>query len=117
MEWYTGVLKKYAEFNGRAGRQEFWMFFAIHVGIFVVLAIIDAALGLNSVLPGLYWLATIVPVVAVGIRRLHDIGKPGIWILLGLIPCVGLILLYFFAQESVAGPNEYGDAPSGAPAA
>lgn len=115
MEWYTGVLKKYAEFNGRAGRQEFWMFVAIHVGIFVVLAIIDAVIGLNNVLVGLYWLATIVPVIAVGIRRLHDIGKPGIWILLGLIPCVGLYLLFLCAQESV-GPNEYGEGPSAAAA-
>ncbi|WP_109505631.1 DUF805 domain-containing protein [Nocardioides speluncae] len=119
MDQYIGVLKNYTKFDGRAGRNEFWMFFLFHVIIFVVLSIIDSVvLSANGfgILSGLYWLGTIVPSIAVGIRRFHDIGKPGIWILLGLIPCVGgLVLLYFYAQESV-GPNEYGEGPSAAAA-
>lgn len=112
---YTGVLKKYAEFNGRAGRTEFWTFALISLGIAIVLAIVDSIIGLNGILPFVYYLAVLVPSLAVGVRRLHDVGKPWVFILLGLIPCVGLVLIYFFIQESV-GPNEYGDAPS-APAA
>lgn len=108
MEWYTGVLKKYAEFNGRARRKEFWMFAAINFGIAVVLSIIDAVLSLGSILPGLYYLAVLVPSLAVGFRRMHDIGKSGWWILL---PIVNII---FAIQEGVAGPNEHGDDPKAA---
>jgi uncharacterized membrane protein YhaH (DUF805 family) len=118
MDWYIGVLKNYTKFDGRARRKEFWMFFLFHVIAIVVLSIIDSVL-FNSqgigILSGLYILATLVPYIAVGIRRFHDIGKPGLWILIGLIPFVGgLILLYFFVQEGVAGPNEYGEDPKAA---
>jgi len=105
-------LTKYAEFNGRAARPEFWWFMGAQ---FVV------GLILNMVLPmlgGLFSLAMLVPSLAAGSRRLHDIGKSGWLQLLGLIPIIGCILLiYWAAQPGEPGANKYGAPPSDAPAA
>ena len=93
---------KYAEFKGRADRAEFWWFALFQ---FVVLAIIGMV---SHMLYGIACLALLLPALAVGARRLHDIGKNGWFLLIGLIPFVGwLVLIYFFVQPS--GPaNEYG---------
>ena len=102
-------LTKYADFNGRAARPEFWWF---------VLAQIVVSLILNTILPllgGLFSLAVLVPSIAVGSRRLHDIGKSGWLQLLGLIPIVGwIILIYWAAQPGDASANQYGSPPESA---
>lgn len=106
---------KYVEFKGRADRAEFWWFFLFQ---FVVLAIIGMV---SNTLYVIATLALLLPGLAVGARRLHDIGKSGWFLLIGLIPLIGwLVLIYFFVQPS--GPaNEYGalvaapDAPTVAP--
>ena len=103
-------LTKYADFNGRAARPEFWWF---------VLAQFVVALILNMVLPvlgGLFSLAMLVPSLAAGSRRLHDIGKSGWLQLLGLIPLVGwIILIYWAAQPGDSAANQYGSPPETAP--
>jgi uncharacterized membrane protein YhaH (DUF805 family) len=93
---------KYVEFKGRADRAEFWWFALFQ---FVVLAIVGMV---STMLYGLAALAFLLPGLAVGARRMHDIGKSGWWLLIGLIPFVGwIILIYFLVQPS--GPaNEYG---------
>ena len=100
-------LTKYAEFNGRAARPEFWWF---------VLAQMVVGLILNMVLPlvgGLFSLAMLVPSLAVGSRRLHDIGKTGWLQLLGFIPIIGwIILIYWAAQPGETGTNKYGPPPT-----
>jgi len=115
MEWYLSVLKKYAVFDGRARRKEYWMFFLCNLGIAVVLNIIDAVLG-TGVLGLLYSLAILCPGVGVTIRRLHDTGRSGWWALIALVPLVGLVLLYFMAIEGDKGANAYGPDPKGMPA-
>lgn len=104
-------LTKYADFNGRAARPEFWWF---------VLAQVVVALILQMVLPllgGLFSLAVLVPSLAVGSRRLHDIGKSGWLQLLGFIPLIGwAILIYWAAQPGDAAANQYGPPPEAAPA-
>lgn len=66
----------------------------------------------GSVLEGLYYLAVLVPGIAVGVRRLHDIGKSGWSILIGLIPIVGpIILIVWFVQKGNPEANEYGEVP------
>ena len=101
----TCLQKKYVDFSGRAGRPEFWWFFLFQVIVFVVTGLVSDML---------YWLAFLglfLPGLAVGARRLHDIGKSGWFLLLGLVPVLGfLVLLYFFVQPS-AGANEYGSGP------
>ncbi|MFJ5532914.1 DUF805 domain-containing protein [Streptomyces sp. NPDC093261] len=116
MNWYVDVLKKYAVFNGRARRQEYWMFVLFNVIISVVLAIVDFALN-TSILGLLYTLAVLLPALGVAVRRLHDTGKSGWWLLIGLIPLVGgIILIVFFATEGTPEPNQYGTNPKLTPA-
>ncbi|QFS82746.1 Inner membrane protein YhaH [Roseivivax sp. THAF40] len=107
---------KYATFQGRAARPEFWYF-----ALFLVLGnflcgLIDRALfGTSaagqpvSILGALFSLAVFLPWIAVGVRRLHDVNKSGWWYLLVLIPVIGaLVLLYFFVQRGAGGANDYG---------
>lgn len=119
MNWYIEVLKKYAVFSGRARRQEYWMFVLFNVIIALVLGIIDqiaaiASLGSNGVLSALYGLAVLLPSLAVGVRRLHDTGRSGWWMCIGLIPIIGaLVLLIFAIQDSQPTDNQYGLNPKG----
>lgn len=115
MEWYVRVLKKYAVFTGRARRTEYWMFVLFNVIISICLYVIDGAItGFSlethsSVLQTIYGLAVLVPSLAVGARRLHDTGRTGWWLLIGLVPCIGaIVLIIFMVQDSQPGENEYG---------
>ena len=122
MEWYLKVLKQhYADFGGRARRQEYWMFCLFNIIIAILLGVmagIGAAVldtGAFLLLPNLYSLAVLIPGIAVSVRRLHDTGKSGWYLLVGLIPVVGVfILLYFMVVDSTPGNNEYGPNPKGA---
>ena len=106
MDWYLMVLKKYAVFDGRARRKEYWMFFLFNVIIAVVLGVIGGLLGDNrGLLANIYSLAVLVPGVAVAIRRMHDIGKSG-WFM--LIPIYNLILA---CEDGNRGDNQYGPDP------
>jgi len=105
------VLTKYVTFTGRARRSEFWWFGLFALIVYVVAAIIDAAAGI-SVFTIIVALALFLPSLAVTVRRLHDTGRSGWWILIGLIPLVGgLVLLVFECQDSQPGSNNYGPSP------
>ncbi len=107
------VMKKYADFNGRAQRQEYWMFTLVAVIINVLLSIIGGILG-TAVIGMIFGLAVLVPSVAAGVRRLHDTGRSGWWMLIALVPLIGgLALLYFFILDSTPGENKYGPNPKG----
>jgi uncharacterized membrane protein YhaH (DUF805 family) len=94
MEYYTGVLKKYAVFDGRASRKEYWMFVLINFVIGIILGMVSTALSdKNNFISNIYSLAVLIPSLAVGARRLHDINKSGWWQLLCLIPIIGWIWL------------------------
>jgi uncharacterized membrane protein YhaH (DUF805 family) len=119
MQWYLKVLRQYADFTGRARRTEFWMFILFSVLISLVLALADWALGLQ-VLPGtttgvlgaLYGVAVLIPTLAVTVRRLHDTGRSGFWIFIGLVPVVGaIVLLVFEVMEGQRGDNAHGPDP------
>lgn len=117
MNWYIGVLKKYAVFSGRARRKEYWMFVLINIVVSVGLAIADNVLGTVSqagvgMLGALYSLGVLIPSLAVGVRRLHDTDRSGWWLLIGLIPLIGLIvLIVFFVMDSQPGQNRFGANP------
>jgi uncharacterized membrane protein YhaH (DUF805 family) len=119
MEWATLPLKRYAEFSGRSRRKEYWMFVLLTFGLYIVAAIIDGILGLGGSIGGAYGplmlivaLGLLVPSIAVGIRRLHDLDKSGWWLLIALIPFVGgIVLLVFFVMEGTRGPNRFGADP------
>jgi len=115
MNWYIEVLKKYAVFSGRARRKEYWMFVLFNVIISVVLSFVEGLVGSAGVIGILYSLAVLVPGLAVSVRRLHDTGRSGWWVLINLIPLVGLIVfIVFAAQDSQAGENQYGPNPKAA---
>lgn len=112
MEWYIGVLKKYAVFQGRARRKEYWMFVLFNFIIAFVLALLSRVVGIFGILSSLYSLAVLIPGLAVCVRRLHDIGKSGWWLFIVLIPLVGSILLVvWYCQDSQEGENAYGPCP------
>ncbi len=104
MNYYMAVLKNYAGFEGRARRSEFWYFTLINFVISTVLSAIGGAIGFEMI-GSIYFLAVLVPSIAVAIRRMHDIGKSG-WFM--LIPIYNIILA---ATEGEQGENEYGSDP------
>ena len=104
--------KNFANFKGRAGMKEFWYFVLFNFIITTIVGILDSALGLKSILTAIYGLAILIPSLGLGARRLHDIGKSGWFMLVSLIPLIGVIwLIILFCKKS--GPdNEYGPAPA-----
>lgn len=118
MHWYFDVLKKYAVFKGRARRKEYWFFalfgFIIAFGLGVVdgiFGVFDFKTGLG-LMTGLYYLAVLIPSIALSVRRLHDTNKSGWWMFIGLVPFVGFIgLLIFALQDGQVGVNRFGPDP------
>ena len=118
MNWYLHVLKNYATFSGRARRKEYWMFYLISALISIVLTLLDILLGTYSVeyeaglFSGLYSLLILIPSIAVVVRRLHDTDRSGWWILISLIPLIGVIVLFvFMCLDSQPGTNRFGVNP------
>jgi uncharacterized membrane protein YhaH (DUF805 family) len=118
MNWYLQVLKKYAEFSGRARRTEYWMFALFNFIFLIVAVIIDNIAGTTieglpyGLFYFLYALAVLIPGLAVLVRRLHDVGKSGWMFFIALIPIVGAIwLLVLMVTDSNPGANEYGSNP------
>lgn len=120
MNWFLIALKKYATFEGRSRRSEYWYFvlfyLLIYIGLFVLEGLVSGFGGAGSVgiLPGIFALAMLVPSLSVGVRRLHDTGRTGWWLLIALIPLIGgIVLLVFTVQDSDPGSNQYGENPKG----
>lgn len=116
MNWYVEVLKKYATFSGRARRTEYWMFVLVNLLVSIALGVGDAVLGTatddgTGILGSIYALGVLLPSIAVGVRRLHDMNKSGWWMLLAIVPLVNVVLLVFFVQQGTVGPNRYGPDP------
>ncbi|WP_405486940.1 DUF805 domain-containing protein [Streptomyces sp. NBC_00096] len=112
MHYYTDVLKKYVDFSGRARRQEYWMFFLFNLAALIIVAIVDNVIGTYPLLYGIYALAVFLPGLGLGVRRLHDTGKSGWWLLIAFVPLVGGIwLIVLMATEGHANPNQYGPSP------
>lgn len=106
------VFSQYANFSGRARRSEYWYFVLFNFVVTLVLRILSAVVAPLAVLSIIYGLAVLVPGLAVAVRRLHDIGKAGAWVLISLVPLVGTILLIVWcATDSQPGDNQYGPNP------
>ena len=118
MNWYLDVLKKYAVFDGRARRKEYWMFLLIHWVIVLAISLL-AGLGRGTVpsvpilvLLVLYTVAVFLPSLGLTVRRLHDTGKSGAWVFLAFVPLVGaIILLIFLVTDGQGGENQFGPDP------
>ncbi|MET3116048.1 uncharacterized membrane protein YhaH (DUF805 family) [Undibacterium sp. GrIS 1.8] len=117
-DWYVLVLKKYIQFNGRSRRKEFWFFTLFTILISIGLSIVDRVTGTShfgadsGLLSSLYSLATLIPGLAVSVRRLHDTDRSAWWLLIGLVPVVGVIvLIVFWATDSQRSENQFGACP------
>lgn len=133
MEWMLLPLRRYAQFSGRSRPKEYWLYTLFLVLCYIGLAIVEQALGLGSgndwavrngwsasagavhnagPLMGVFWLATLIPSLAVGVRRLHDTDRSGWWLLLAFIPLFGAIILFvFMVMGGTRGPNRFGPDP------
>ncbi len=114
MSWYFRVLKKYAVFQGRARRKEYWMFSLFQAGIIPALAGVGAGYfgDVALALFGIYYLATLIPILAVIVRRLHDTDRSGWWFSIQLVPILGaIVLLAFFVTDGTKGDNRFGPDP------
>lgn len=128
---YVSAMKKYVRFSGRAPRKEYWMFILIYmIGVFILSFVDGALFGYTSetvssgsgfsarvnldspIFSGIFVIAHFLPGLAAAIRRMHDIGRSGWWILISLVPFIGVfIMIYWLAKRSEAGTNRFGDNP------
>ncbi|MEJ3659119.1 DUF805 domain-containing protein [Actinomycetes bacterium KLBMP 9759] len=117
MQWFVKVLRLYAYFTGRARRQEYWMFYLFFLIFAFVAVAIDLVInyvangGWPPILISIYSLATLIPHLAVTVRRLHDTDRSGWWYLISFIPLGGIVLLVFLVMEGTRGGNQYGPDP------
>ena len=114
VEYFKLALSKYAQFTGRSRRSEFWYFALVNMIISYGLQGLTfvTEIGIFGILAGLVSLALFIPGLAVAVRRMHDTGRSGWWILIAIIPVVGWILyIVWAATDSQPGVNEYGPNP------
>jgi uncharacterized membrane protein YhaH (DUF805 family) len=118
VNWFVDGLKHYATFSGRACRRAYWHFFGMVLLVSIILSVFDTLIGKFDpstgvgLFSGLFTLATLVPSLAVGARRLHDTNRSGWWLLIGLVPLVGIIvLIVFLVTAGDAGDNRFGPPP------
>jgi len=104
------ILERYADFSGRAPRAEYWWYVLALIVAYILVAIIEGILGIHRMIAGMYgpisallWLATLIPSIAVGVRRLHDVDRTGWWILLPLVPDALMIIMALTTAGAVAG--------------
>lgn len=126
MEWMLMPYRRYADFSGRSRRKEYWMFYLLVMIVYVVISVIlgmgaaptvdpvtgevaggGAMASIGMILLGVFWLGTIIPALAVSIRRMHDQDRSGWWI---LVPIANLIFLFI---DGTAGSNRFGPDPKG----
>lgn len=107
-EAITRFFQNYINFEGRSNRGEFWKAWLVCFIVSIITAALDAAIGL-PVTNAIWSLAVLVPSIAIGARRLHDINKSGWWLLLSFIPLIGaIILIVWFAKKPDPQPNRFG---------
>jgi len=122
MEWYLKVLRQYADFNGRARRKEFWMYYLITCMLMIGLTMVGGIIAIVTDTPALmmgvlviiilYYVATLIPTLAVIVRRLHDTNNSGWMYCVTFIPMVGGIwLIVLLCTDGTLGENQYGPDP------
>ena len=106
--YYLSGINQYANFRGRARRKEYWFFFLFNLLLAFIIGFLDNFFGLSGWASILYGLFILIPGVSVTVRRLHDTGRSWWWILITLLPIIGLLtLIYFLAQEGLDKPKKY----------
>ena len=112
----SDAFSKYATFSGRSSRAAYWWFYLFEVIMVIAAFVVDLAAGTGGIIYALVVLGLFLPNLAVTVRRLHDSGHSGWWLLIGLVPVVGFIVLLIFTLQRSDAPNEWGHGPDGASA-
>ena len=113
MFWYLEVMRKYAEFDGRASREEYWLFILTLFPFQLILYFLGQASIIMGIIYVVFMLIHLIPSIAVCVRRLHDTGRSGWYYFFILIPVFGqIILLVLLALRSDYGENDYGPHPN-----
>ena len=108
----TCIQYKYCDFKGRASRSEYWWFILFTILVYVGATIVDTIVfGKQSLFYLITALGFFLPSLGVAVRRLHDIDKSGWWVLISLIPIIGLVIIYFFCKAGEPVDNKYGEPP------
>ena len=115
IEYYIQAFQKYGQFSGRATRAEYWWFYLVTVAVSLLLAIIDSVFSIPfTLLSTIYFFASLIPSLAIQVRRLHDVDKSGWYMLLNFVIIIGWIwLLVLNIKDSTPGANKYGPNPKG----
>ena len=113
LDAYLNAFRRYADFQGRSGRPDYWWFLLVNILIWLIADLITLdhrSFGLGILL-AIYWIAILVPSIAVAVRRLHDTDRSGWWWLIQLVPLVGTIwFLVLMCLPSTPGTNRFGAA-------
>jgi len=111
LEWFQKGLRNYTNFSGRARRKEYWYFYLVQLVLTIIAMILDAVIFDSGT--GLFYilvaLGLFLPSLAVTVRRLHDTSRSGWWILIGIVPLIGAILLIIWlATDTKPEMNRWG---------
>lgn len=113
-QYFIDIIKKhYVDFNGRARRKEFWMFYLFTTIISIILGWVDGLIFGQQILSYLFGILILLPFISLWVRRLHDTNKSGWWLLLVFTGIGTIVLLVFAILEGEKGPNQYGPDPKG----
>ncbi|HRO78692.1 MAG TPA: DUF805 domain-containing protein [Acinetobacter towneri] len=111
-DWFIKCIKNYVNFSGRARRKEYWFFRLTIFLLTMAILLVESVLGSDGIFLGLFLLATFLPDLSVSVRRLHDVGRSGWWLLMLFIPIIGaILLLIWFVTEGQKNENLYGSSP------
>lgn len=110
MNYFIQALKQFADFKGRARRKEYWMFYLFYIVIYIILSMVDMALG-TFILTSVFAIALLIPSISIAARRLHDTGRTGWWQLILFVPLIGFIVMLIFLVQDSHDDNQYGPNP------
>ena len=105
------ALSKYATFSGRSSRSAYWWFYLFNILVLIAALLVDLALGTSGIIYALVGLGLLLPNLAVAARRLHDSGHSAWWLLIGILPLIGAIVLLVFTLQRSEPPNQWGTGP------
>ena len=112
MDYFLDAYRQFVNFQGRASRKQYWMFYLFYVIFYIICAVFDDLLQTGGLLMALFALVSILPSIAIVTRRLHDIDKSGWWQLLVFIPVIGaIVLLVFLVMKGTETENRFGSVP------
>jgi uncharacterized membrane protein YhaH (DUF805 family) len=110
-EAVSDAFSKYATFSGRSSRSAYWWFYLFNILILIAALLVDLALSTSGIIYGLVGLGLLLPNLAVAARRLHDSGHSAWWLLIGILPLIGAIVLLVFTLQRSEPPNQWGTGP------